>query len=250
MKTIISGEIKSIYDWYRKAPPKDRNTQWKDDYSAKEFAKLWFDEKAGVTIPTEIRELIEKKVGIGEFEVLFAIPEHETPLDSFRGGRRNHDMFLFCRKQSGEIFIVCIEAKVAESLDATIEEKLNSAQNNQDSKIPQRIDQMKWLLNMNKADVSSLRYQLFTGMVGTVREAEKYNARECLFLVLQIRPSRDVKKEIDGNRKSIEDFLTANGAKEIFREGDRSFASELNCSNSNLRAILGYLTINKKPSTV
>lgn len=244
MKTIISGEIKRIEDWYCKAPPKDRDAQWKDDYSAKEFARLWFDEKGGTTIPAEIRELVEK-TGVGEFEVLFAIPEHVTPLDSFRGGQRNHDMFLFCRKQSGETFIVCIEAKVAEPLDATIEEKLNSVQNKEESKIPQRIKEMKCLLNMNEADVSSLRYQLFTGMVGTIREAENYNARECLFLVLQIRPSRDIGKEIAENRESIKDFLDKNGATAIFKD-DCSFASELNCSNPNLRAMLGYLKVDKK----
>jgi hypothetical protein len=245
MKTIISGEIKGIEDWYCKAPPKDGDAQWKDDYSAKEFARLWFDEKGGTTIPAEIRELV-KKTGVGEFEVLFAIPEHVTPLVSFRGGQRNHDMFLFCQKRSGETFIVCIEAKVAEPLDATIKEKLCSVKNKEESKIPQRIDAMKHLLNMNEADVSSLRYQLFTGTVGTIREAEKYNARECLFLVLQIRPSRDIEKEIVKNRNSIEAFLAANGAKELFRDANRSL-SKLNCSNSKLRALFGYLTVNKRP---
>lgn len=39
---IIAGEINRIEDWYYKAGPKDKDSQWKDDYSAKEFAKLWF----------------------------------------------------------------------------------------------------------------------------------------------------------------------------------------------------------------
>ena len=244
MKTIISGEIKGIEDWYCKAPPKDGDAQWKDDYSAKEFARLWFDEKGGTTIPAEIRELV-KKTGVGEFEVLFAIPEHVTPLDSFRGGQRNHDMFLFCQKRSGETFIVCIEAKVAEPLDATIEEKLCSVKNKEESKIPQRIDAMKHLLNMDEADVSSLRYQLFTGTVGTIREAEKYNARECLFLVLQIRPSRDVEKKIAENRKSIEDFLAAGVVIKKWTD-KRSFVRELKCNTRDLRVFLGYLEIGKK----
>ena len=30
---IIAGEIKRLEDWYCKAGPKDKDTQWKDDYS-------------------------------------------------------------------------------------------------------------------------------------------------------------------------------------------------------------------------
>ena len=36
---IISNEMKNLEDWHCKSPPKDRDSQWEDDYSSKEFAK-------------------------------------------------------------------------------------------------------------------------------------------------------------------------------------------------------------------
>ena len=64
---IIAGEIKRIEDWYYKAGPKDKDSQWKDDYSAKEFAKLWFDKNDKISLPLSIKKLLGNIFGQFEF---------------------------------------------------------------------------------------------------------------------------------------------------------------------------------------
>ena len=240
---IISGEINRIEDWYCKAGPKDRDTQWRDDYSAKEFARLWFGDKGEPEVPDGIRILLARVFGV--CEVLFAIPEHKTRIDEFRGEPRNHDMFLYCRKGNGDVFVVCIEAKVAEPLGETVGETLESVQNKRKSNVPERIDGLKKRLGMHGVDVSGLRYQLFTGSVGTIMEAEKFKVRECLFLVLQIRPDRKIDSKIDENRQDVEAFLAKNGAQEVCSD-DKSFVFRLVCDNADVTALLGYLVVDKR----
>ena len=215
---ILSGEIKRIEDWYYKAGPKDKDVQWKNDYSAKEFAKLWFDENENIILPHEIAELIGKV--FGNFEVLFGIPEHATRIDKYPGEQRNHDMFLFCKKENGEDFIVCIEAKVAEPLGDIIKKELDNVKNKSKTNKPNRINDMKKKLKMEKKDISNLRYQLFTGSVGTIKEGENYKVKECFFLILQILPElkipgRNEERKINSNYNDIINFLKVNEAMKI-----------------------------------
>lgn len=240
---IISGEIKRIEDWYYKAGPKDKDTQWKDDYSAKEFARLWFDKNEKLQVPQVLNEYIGKCYG--KYEILFAIPEHETRLDDFRGGQRNHDMFLYCRKENGEVFIVCIEAKVCEPLDKTLQEKLDEI--SEKSRIPSRIFKMLLTLKMKNAEFDDLRYQLFTGMCGTIKEAEKYKTTECLFLVLQIMPEtivpgRKEKESIEANYSDIKNFLNRNNATLVF-EDNTSLLYKMITASEEVESSFGYLKI-------
>lgn len=237
---IIAGEVKRIEDWYYKAGPKDKDAQWKDDYSAKEFAKLWFSKNDEIRIPNEIKKLVEKV--FGKFDVLFAFPEHITRLDEFPGGQRNHDMFMFCKKDNGDVFIVCIEAKVAETLDSTINEKMKKVETNDSSHIPERIKRMQNLLNMDAQDIDNLRYQLFTGIVGTINECKKYNVIDGLFLILQILPKRNENKKITSNYNDVMAFLTKNKA-EIVYEDEKSLLSKVNNNEQNINMYLGYLKI-------
>ena len=237
---ILAGEINRIEDWYYKAGPKDKDSQWKDDYSAKEFAKLWFTKSEDLKVPNEIRELVERN--FGKFDVLFAFPEHVTKLDGFSGGHRNHDMFSFCKKQNGEDFVICMEAKVAEPLDMTIGEKIKSVEKKDSSKIPLRIKGMQNMLNMENKNIDNLRYQLFTGTVGTINECKKYNNIDGLFLILQIMPKRNENEKISSNLSDIKSFLNENNA-ETFYEDEKSLLSKIHSKEQNINMYLGYLRI-------
>ena len=157
-------------------------------------------------------------------------------------------MFLFCKKEKGEDFIVCIEAKVAEPLDERISEKIKKA--NINSNIPKRINKMKELLKMERVDISDLRYQIFTGSAGTINEGKNYKTKECLFLILQILPElkirgRNEQEKIESNYIDIINFLEKNGASKKV-EDSKSFIYELNTKYNDLKSYLGYLKINEK----
>lgn len=239
---LIAGEIKRIEDWYAKAGPKDREAQWKDGHSAKEFAKMWFDKDEKISEPKEIKSVIENI--FGKHEILFAVPEHITPIDIFAGGQRNHDMFLFCRKENSEYFVVCIEAKVDEPLDVTIQKKLDDVKDNPASNIPKRINNMQQNLEMENAEIGNLHYQLFTGLVGTIKEAENFCVNDCMFLVLQIIPQndgiKDLEEHVSENYQDVKNFLKANSA-EIISEKENYLASKVNCNNKNLNTYLCYV---------
>ena len=248
MRTILEHGINRLEDWLDKAPPKGGAKQWKEGYSAKEFAKLWFDDKGQQIVPNDIQAFCEKVFGRG-FEVLFAEPERVTKLDTWRGGQRNHDMAMLCKKSNGGQFLVCIEAKVAEPLGSTVEGQWKKGSKSK-SHIQARIREMTERLLMNSATPSScqLQYQLFTGVVGTIKEAENLNVKDCLFLVLQIvPPNRTIATRVDATRASVVSFLKTNGAKPVFGSIDdnREFACRLNCKDSGLepgfQVMLGYL---------
>lgn len=49
------NEIRSVDDWFKVAPPKGKDKQWKDGYSAKELAKYIVEEN--------IAKILVKKKG-------------------------------------------------------------------------------------------------------------------------------------------------------------------------------------------
>ncbi len=241
---IIAGKIKSVEEWFCKAPPKGKEKQWKDGNSAKEFAKLWFNKK-GLIIPEKISEIITTT--FGSFNILFALPEYVSNIDEVKGEQRNHDMLLFCKTNDGEDFIVCIEAKVSESLGDTVGKQRESGKNKEGSRIPGRIKLMQKELKMQNTNIDDLYYQLFTGAVGTINEAKSLKVGKCLFLVLQIIPqsllTKNGHKKFENNLQAIKDFIIANKAKAKTDEEDLKLY-KLCCDNKNLEAYLGYLQVN------
>lgn len=232
----IFGTIESIEEWYCSAPPKSKN-QWKDGYSAKEFAKMWFKNES-VSMPKEITDYIQ--AAMGNFEAIYAIPEYETNFDDFGNGR-HHDMFILCKKkESEEKFVVCIEAKVEESLGKTVEDSLKNISSS--SNIPQRMEGMKNVLNMTNVNVSKLRYQLFTGSVGTLCEAKKQNVDKCLFIVLQIVPQSRKDINTDSTHKDFEEFVKSNGAEKV-NNADNTYI--LKTAIKNIKTYIGYLRVKR-----
>ncbi|WP_418511457.1 DUF6946 family protein [Corallibacter sp.] len=186
----IAGEIKNIFEWYAKAGPKDKETQWKVDHSALEFAKLVLDE----TFEDDIKYNILNKISSNQ-NILLAIPEQITKLDDFRGGQRNHDLTLYSENENEKIAI-CIEAKVNEDFDKTIKKKWEEG-NKLKSNIQNRIKNILYSI-WQTTDIekfNDLKYQLITGLYGTIKYAEQLNIKKCVFCIYQI--------EIDGNTKII-----------------------------------------------
>lgn len=196
-------EIQSVDDWFFCAPPKGKEKQWKDNYSAKELATF-------ATSP-EFKPFIENllsecKIKCDEF---ICIPEAETNLPGDYRGPRNHDLLMI-----GKNVIIGIEAKVNEPYGNSIEQELKDCSKGK----KERINWMKKVLFNGDCDNNKIKYQLMTGVCGTLLEAVRKNVEKCIFLVLSFN--------IDGvesnkqNEKAFESFikqLGMNGA------GDKSF---------------------------
>ena len=75
-------EIKNLTDYEKYAGPTERSVQWKDDHSAKEFARKVVDG----SFEQDMKELFGKNLVIDE-----VYPEVETYFDAY-GEARHHDL--------------------------------------------------------------------------------------------------------------------------------------------------------------
>ena len=195
-----STRITDVELWLKVAPPKKGVAQWKDGYSAKEFAKFVIGNTKSFT--EIIEEVVNSTVGYvphsftGEPEATTDLP----PLGS--RGPREHDMLLIDKR-----IVIGIEAKVNEPFgDKTILQESETTSTDKKARIA-------WLLEtilpegrgLNEKEVGGLQYQLFTATAGTLLEAVRNNKKECIFLVLSFHPENE---PINGvNKKSFEDFV-------------------------------------------
>lgn len=240
---IIAGEIKRLEDWYCKAGPKDKETQWKDDFSAKEFARLWFKNETELVEPKEIKQIIDSL--FGTHQLLFCFPEHVSPLDTSKSGR-NHDMFILGNSETEGLFVICIEAKVEEKFGEDTVASYFSKVKEKSSGVPARIEWMKHKLKLSNANVDDIYYQLLTATCGTLTEAEKYKCKNCMFLIVQIIPHRNIKDAISGHKLEIKNFITANDEAKSEDKIKSGYSTKLITDSNNCNAYLGYVEIQRK----
>lgn len=211
------NRIKTLDNWLQFAPPKDSKRQWKPGRSAKLFAQF--------AISASFKDFmikIMKEAGFPEVNKLICIPEYETklpPINQSQKEGRNHDMIIYSDESD---FLIGIEAKVSEPFgNKSIKAEKDSA--SAKSSIPERIKElMSWLqiphecLNSDKA-FKSLKYQLLTGVTGTLKEAKNRGKKKCLFLVLTFvgngtvvnkseQTNVDTKEKIGNNTKAFNKF--------------------------------------------
>src|SRR5207249_1186267 len=105
-------EIRTLEDWRSIAPPKGKDAHWVDGRSAKELARVWCG-TGSVSIPNDIRALMESHSDFRDVEFLSGEPEARVPFDDLAGEPRNADLVVLARDRDGPIGI-SIEAKADE----------------------------------------------------------------------------------------------------------------------------------------
>ena len=245
----ISGLIERMEDWAFISGPVKKN-QWKDDYSAMEFARLWFQkDKNGhftTIVPNQIQNIIN--YAFGPSEILFCIPEKETQiLDSGEG--RHHDMFIYGVSENKEPFIVGIEAKVREDFDNLISQKFkDAAKTKGKSQIPARINSISEHFCLNKAKINDLYYQLFTGVEGTAQESQNYKVKNAIFLIVQINPNENIDPIIKAHEDDIARFIDANNSViQKLKSTESDFIAKLKTNETykDKNIFIGYVKINR-----
>ena len=246
---IISGLIERMEDWALISGPVKKN-QWKDDYSAMEFARLWFQKNINGHLTTIVPDQIQNIINyaFGPSEILFCIPEKETQiLDSGEG--RHHDMFIYGVSENKNPFIVGIEAKVREDFDELISKKLDNAYGKSKSKIPTRIETISNHFCLARSHIDDLYYQLFTGVEGTAQETLNYKVENGLFLIVQINPNEKIDEKIKEHEEDIKKFIAANSSElKKVDHTDSDFIAKLNTNElyKDKRLYIGYVKINRK----
>lgn len=197
MKLEISktNVIKTVDQWLQFAPPMGKEKHWKDDRSAKSLAQFMTDTNQVKKLEKELKTL-----GYDTRGVISCTPEANTVLPG-TGNGRNHDLLMI-----GKDFVIGIEAKVSESFGKTISKELEGASDNKQY----RIDTLaKELFGCEvNVDYKDLKYQLLTGVMGTLLEAIKNAKTKALFLILVFTDGITPKDEhaVKANDKDYEDF--------------------------------------------
>lgn len=197
MKIKISKNnniITTVEEWYQFAPPKAKGKHWKDGRSAKSLAQFMTDKNQVKKLEDILVELKYDTNG-----VISCTPEANTVLPC-KGNGRNHDLLMI-----GEDFVVGIEAKVSEPFGEEISTELIEASDNKKGRIDKLANELFGCKINEVKDGLELRYQLLTGVYGTLLEAENNQKSKALFLVVVFTDGLTYEDENAVNRNN-DDF--------------------------------------------
>lgn len=199
MKIKISKNniITTVEEWYQFAPPKAKGKHWKDGRSAKSLAQFMTDKNQVKKLEDILVELEYNTKG-----VISCTPEANTVLPC-KGNGRNHDLLMI-----GEDFVVGIEAKVSESFGEEISTELIEASDNKKNRIDTLANELFGCKINEVKDGLELRYQLLTGVYGTLREAKKNKKSKALFLVIVFTDgiTREDENAVNRNNDDFKNF--------------------------------------------
>ena len=212
MKIIIkvTTKISSLNTWFEFFPPKGGKKQWKEKNSALEFAKKVLSPEFENDIKDHILKPLSNDAN-SNFRIIKAMPECITKIDEFKGGQRNHDLALIAKNDNNEKIAICFEAKVQESFGSKVEKqwkvgcKENSNIHDRIKGIWKSISNSDW--NDSTLDlIKGIKYQILTGIIGTIKYAEKEGIHKCVFCVYQLfEPADD--KYISKHEQEIKDLM-------------------------------------------
>jgi len=152
--------------------------QWKLGRSARSLAHCW--EAAG-GIPGEVAAIMADAFGTPA--LLFAVPEHKTPLPG--GSRDSQSDILALVRHEGGLATYTIEGKVNEPFGETVGEWSRNASAG-------RVERLSYLCSMiGLPDCpTEVRYQLLHRTVSALIEAERFNATSAGMIVHSFLPHR------------------------------------------------------------
>jgi hypothetical protein len=180
-------EIRNLDDWFRLCPPKGKEKQWKDQKSAKEFARYMTSELP--RIPRTLKEFLSLTDDEAE-----AYPEFETHLelagyDFGTHGPRNHDALMLTKD-----LVIGIEAKAGEKLGKKIPFPFkNTLSDNQKKRYYNTYEAIFGTKDID----SQIRYQLISASLGTFIEAVERKKNKAVLLIVSFKKDEVTSQDIN-----------------------------------------------------
>lgn len=174
--------ISSVDGWYAGAPPKGGAAHWVTGRSALELATAWCGSQ-GPCVPAEIDQLLRSHPDLEGLVIDCALPEHQIRFDDLPGEPRNADLAIEARDGAGLVAIT-IEGKADESFDRPVTAVLQSAVKrmaaDEKTGAVRRVESLSEALlpqwRSGLAHLGDLRYELLTGIAGTLAWARELRA--------------------------------------------------------------------------
>lgn len=206
--------ITSPQSWLSAAPPKGGLDHWVAGRSARELAEAWCGED-GPCIPTEIHQLLQSHQDLVDIAVTHAYPERRIRFDDLRGEPRNADLAIKATDLAGVIGIT-VEGKADEAFDRPVSAVLQSAAKRIGEDVHtgaiSRIEMLSAALLPPWHDglphLGDLRYQLLTGVAGTIAWAREIGASRAAFLVHEFVTANTRDENHARNAADLNTFLS------------------------------------------
>lgn len=220
--------IQSLEEWLESAGPKDVDKQWKEGRSAMESAIAWLEVPGA--LPSEIDELLRSHPDFGAVSVEWIEPEALIRFDR-HSGPRNADIAVRANDANGVIAIT-LEAKADEPFDQRLADVLENSlerliANAESGGFARASDLARSLLpplSDKQASLGTLRYQLFTGVAGTLALAERQNAARAVFIVHEIVTNQTSCEKLSTNHTDYSAFVRRlTGLKDLEVLSDRLY---------------------------
>lgn len=196
--------IDTLQKWQELGHPKS-DKHWKPGRSAMEMAKYAIEHTCD--FENLIRSVL-KECGILEqdFE---CEPEATISLGPGmkQGGSRSHDLLMVGKDKD---CVICIEAKVSEPFDATLENKMKqqASKKGGNTKETRAYQLLNYLVpSENQEKAKGIGYQLFTATRGTIWSALENSSKKTVMLVVVFTGEVQKEPTYEKNcRKNDEDF--------------------------------------------
>ncbi len=205
--------ISSVDGWYAGAPPKGGAMHWVTGRSARELAVAWCGSE-GACVPAEIEQLLRSHPDLERVVIERALPEHQIRFDDLRGEPRNADLAIEARDGKGLVAIT-IEGKADESFDRPVTAVLQSAVKriaaDEKTGAVRRVESLSEALlpqwRSGLPHLGDLRYQLLTGIAGTLAWARELRATRAVFAIQEFVTDQTRDDKHGRNASDLNQFL-------------------------------------------
>ncbi len=198
MRIHVNGNaITSVEDWFRLAPPKGGQAQWREGRSALELARACCPSPGSTCLPAEVQALLRTHplTDSPSFSDATGTPELRIPIDAYRGEPRNTDLALTYSAgvPPGQLVAVSIEAKADEAFSQRIGDVKAAAErcrqsgkrSNRDRRVHALVEALLGAGAEQDPGVKRLRYQLLTACAGALTYARLTRATVAVLVVLE-----------------------------------------------------------------
>jgi hypothetical protein len=170
-------------------------TQWQRHKSAHEMAVCWESSRMSDRgLPPELAETIDSYPALAGAHFLIGIPEYQV---AFQGGGHPSQNDLWALLGAVDQTVsVAIEAKGGEKFGEPVEKWIST--DNERSRKPERLEDLRRWLGIPTEDVSKIRYQLLHRTGSALKDAQRFRASWAVLLIQSFNRQAD--------QESFEDF--------------------------------------------
>ena len=208
-----NAAITNLNEWLEHAGLKDPQKQWVEGRSAMEAARAWL-EGAPNGPPNEIADLLRSHTDFRHVVVDQVEPEARVSFDTQRGEPRIADLVISGHDEHGP-FAGSVEAKADETFGQLLSEVLDAAlertvANPRSGGVERVVELVRALVPFRAPDtvsVGELRYQLLTGVAGTLALAAERRVERAIFIIHVFETEKTSSRRLAANAKDTDQFV-------------------------------------------